>query len=203
MLAYVFGIASMARWAHPYRIRASLEQRVVPVLGAPYEIYDGLSSLYLRRWTVAEQLDGSCVYLHQFMRSDQDRELHSHPWPAGTSVILLNGYREERRVTRSAPWCPYQMYDVEQHVYQPGDVVQLKSDTFHRVDLIGTDAWTLICVGPKIQHPEGVDGWGFWNRETGLYTPWRTFVEAKGLKAQTTPRTITTPMLRPLVKTRG
>src|ERR1700761_128148 len=40
-----------------------------------------------------------CTYLHRFVSSDTDEELHNPPWEA-TSLILAGGYREERCVDR-------------------------------------------------------------------------------------------------------
>ena len=34
------------------------------------------------------------LYVHHFLRSDQDRDLHDHPWHF-TSLILWGGYVEE------------------------------------------------------------------------------------------------------------
>lgn len=38
--------------------------------------------------------DGKQYFLHKFLRSDADRELHDHPWPF-KAVILWRGYYEE------------------------------------------------------------------------------------------------------------
>ena len=46
-------------------------------------------------------------------------------------------------------------------------------DTFHRVDLLEDDAWSLFLVGPKTK------SWGFWDRVTGQYTEWREFLRRR------------------------
>jgi len=104
------------------------------------------------------------VYLNHFHRGDEDRELHNHPWH-GVSLILAGGYREERREGRI----------VVARDYKPGDVNVICPDTFHRVDLLEADCWTLFATGPVVQ------SWGFWSRVTGDFTPWREFVRSKGL----------------------
>lgn len=120
-------------------------------------------SVYLWKFLLAEH-DGERLYLHRFMRSDEDRELHNHPWP-GRSLILVGGYLEERREADR----------VVEHVYAPGDINALEANTFHRVDLLERDCWTLFWTGPKEQ------SWGFWDRDIGTFTPWRDFIKAKGL----------------------
>jgi hypothetical protein len=59
---------------------------------------------------------------------------------------------------------------VEQHKYTAGDVNVLTSETFHRVDLIDGEAWSLFVTGPKFS------SWGFWETD-GVYTPWRQFID--------------------------
>jgi hypothetical protein len=51
---------------------------------------------YLTRWTILE-IAGWSLKLHRFHRSDEDRDLHDHPWTFW-SLILLGGYYE---------WLPY------------------------------------------------------------------------------------------------
>ena len=57
--------------------------------------HDG--STYLERYTLLNLgPTRGRVYLHRFLRGDEDRELHNHPWYA-ISLILVAGYLEERR----------------------------------------------------------------------------------------------------------
>lgn len=127
--------------------------------------------VYLARYTLAELPDGGHVYLHHFHRSDADRDLHNHPW-AGSSIILAGGYREERRVAWGESG-----EAIERRTYLPGDVNTLDPDTFHRVDLLDPIAgcWTLFTTGARSQ------SWGFWNRDTGILTPWREAIASRGL----------------------
>lgn len=97
------------------------------------------------------------VYLHRFARSDQDGDLHNHPW-SGFSLILAGGYSEERRGD---------VGEVRRIVYRPGSVNRLEANTFHRVDLLEEDCWSVIVTFGKTQT------WGFWNRESGIFIPWR------------------------------
>lgn len=104
--------------------------------------------------------EGIGIYLHRFHRGDDGEQLHNHPWRWSFSLILAGGYFEERR----------NGLDVESHEYRPGSINFLRSDTFHRVDLREADAWSLFIAGPREQ------GWGFWDRATGIFTPWREYI---------------------------
>lgn len=137
----------------------------------PCRVIHGEQGPYLSRYTLAALPSGGHVYLHHFHRSDADRDLHNHPWP-GSSIILAGGYNEERRETASDG-----SYFIEPRVRFPGDIVTLEPDTFHRVDLLDPVAgcWTLFTTGMRSQ------SWGFWNRDTGILTPWRDALASRGL----------------------
>ena len=103
------------------------------------------------------------IYLHRFHRSDEDRALHNHPWRWALSLVLVGGYSEERRIGDR----------VVRRLVRPLRFNWIGHDTYHRVDLIEDDAWSIFIVGPK------VSSWEFWTRETGRLTPWREFIAAK------------------------
>lgn len=126
-------------------------------------------SPYLERWLLAERDDGGHCYLHRFVRSDEDPQLHDHPWPAD-ALILWGSYSEERRAIGVNGG-----YIVERREFHAGDTNTLTPDTFHRVDLITPEVWTLFNTGPKEK------SWSFWDRDTLKLTPWRDFIRAKGL----------------------
>lgn len=130
-----------------------------------HDIY-GEAGIYLSRYTLSTLPTGGHVYLHHFHRSDIDRDLHNHPW-GGTSLILTGGYDEERR-DLDGP-------SVNRRRFRPGCVNVLKPDTFHRVDLLTSDCWTLFVASERVQ------SWGFWDRDTGLFTPWRDAIIRRGL----------------------
>ncbi len=101
------------------------------------------------------------LYMHQFHRSDDAGECHNHPFKFAISLILAGGYHEERRDRRGL---------VVTRTYRPGNLNFLWADSYHRVDLLEDDCWSLFLVGPKVQ------SWGFWNRHTRRETPWREFI---------------------------
>ena len=111
------------------------------------------------------------LHLHRFVRSDEDHELHSHPWTWSVGLILWGGYREEYEVANRA---------VALRAVLPGRLNVIFGDTFHRVELIERECWTLFLSGPV--HGQS---WGFKDRlpdgTLGAFRPWRAFVRAKGL----------------------
>lgn len=127
--------------------------------------------IYLSRYTVRDLPDGGAVYLHHFHASDADSDLHNHPWP-GSSLILAGGYIEYRRWTDNDGG-----HFVSSRPYLPGDTNILAPDTFHRVDLLDpvNGCWTLFTTGAKVQ------SWHFWDRETGILTPWREALARRGI----------------------
>lgn len=59
----------------------------------PDFVIGGAERPYLLRWWLIPRNPVFNVYLHQFMRSDDDRALHDHPW-ANCSVLLRGAYTE-------------------------------------------------------------------------------------------------------------
>lgn len=107
---------------------------------------------------------GDHQYIHRFHRSDDDGALHNHPWESSTSIVLVGGYAEERRASDDS---------VQRRTVRPGNVNHIAHDTYHRVDLLDVDAWSLFFAGPK------AGTWGFWDRDTHEFTDWRAFIAKK------------------------
>lgn len=98
------------------------------------------------------------VYLHHFLRSDDDRALHDHPW-FNMSIVLQGDYWEitpKGRFLRSTgaikirtPWAAHrvELFKACNAVDKGGVVLQ------HTVNEI--EAWTLFITGPRVRE------WGF------------------------------------------
>lgn len=141
---------------------------------------EGNGETYIRRYGVADLGDGSHIYLQNILRSDGDKALHSHPWPA-RAFIQAGSYREERRYTS-----PIGDHEVRHRVYAAGDLNEIESDTFHRLDLLNDESvWTILITGPKVDRQPS---WSFWDRDTGVTTGYREFIAAKGYEAKSTPQ---------------
>lgn len=110
------------------------------------------------RWRGRLLRRGRPYYLHYFFCSDDEIELHSHPFDAW-AVILSRGYIEERWNERTQARTA--------RVRRPGGVVRLLADTFHRVLLYRGGSWSLFSPGERVAAPREWS-WFFWNPERGL-----------------------------------
>lgn len=122
---------------------------------------------YLRRWHLTPRGTGPAVYLHEFLRSDDDRALHDHPYDS-VSIVLAGGYLEH------LPGQP------PAH-RPPGSVITRTATALHRVELLrepdsGAEqpCWSLFLTGPRIRE------WGF--ACPNGWQPWQAF-QAKGCAA--------------------
>ncbi|HJQ59414.1 MAG TPA: hypothetical protein VJ890_21080 [Vineibacter sp.] len=136
---------------------------------APDIVIGGEDRPYLRRWHVIPRNRWLNVYLHQFLRSDDDRALHDHPW-VNVSVLLSGRYFEHtadgQRILRR-PWRPW----------APWRLVVRRATAAHRVELLPdgisgeTPCWSLFLTGPRVRE------WGF-HCPKG-WVPWRDFTAGK------------------------
>lgn len=125
---------------------------------------------YLRRWWVIPRNRFFNIYLHQFLRSDDDRALHDHPW-ANCSILLRGAYAEHYLS---------EMGNEVRHVLEaPAIRVRTSGRFAHRVELLRADwngkrigpeepCWTLFITGPRYREwgflcPRG---WVHWKRFT-------------------------------------
>lgn len=119
---------------------------------------------YLLRWWLIPRNRFFNLYLHQFLRSDDPRALHDHPW-SNCSVILRGAYWEH--LTSGARY------------RKAGQVVVRRGATAHRVELCRstvredspvTPAWSLFITGP-VMRPWGFlcpQGWRHWKDFTSF-----------------------------------
>lgn len=101
---------------------------------------------YMRRWWVIPRNRFFNVYLHHFLRSDDDRALHDHPWI--NCSILLNGEYTEVLPTKGAT--------TETRILKAGNMAFRLPSQAHRVELHAGPCWTLFITGPRVRQ------WGFW-----------------------------------------
>ena len=140
---------------------------------APDVVIGGHDRPYLRRWWVIPRNPVFNVYLHEFLRSDDDRALHDHPW-ANCSVLLRGSYVEhtiaaggiERREQLQAGavrirWTGRLAHRIEL-LQQPRADGQLKTEDAPQ------PCWTLFITGPRYR------SWGFHCPRQG-WVHWRDF----------------------------
>lgn len=127
----------------------------VMVSREPDYIIGGAHNPYIKRWWIIPRNPFSNLYLHETVRSDDDRAMHDHPFD-NTSVVLLGGYREHT---------PEGVYE-----RKPGDVIFRPANSLHRLEIEeGGRSVSLFFTGPKIrewgfQCPQG---WRHWRDFTG------------------------------------
>lgn len=108
----------------------------------------------------ADDAPKHALYLHRFHRSDDELELHNHPWEWAVSLILHAGYSEERLVGGR----------VVRRDVKPWTLNFIGANTFHRIDLVRGECWTLFIAGPIVQ------SWGFLDRYSKTFTNWKDFL---------------------------
>lgn len=115
---------------------------------APDFVIGGEDDPYLRRWWVIPRNRFFNVYVHHFLRSDDDRALHDHPW-INLSVLLEGRYIEH-------------LPEGVARYREAGDMVLRLPSAAHRVELCDgaltsrpMPVWTLFITGPRVRQ------WGF------------------------------------------
>jgi hypothetical protein len=125
----------------------------------PDFVIGGAEDPYMLRWWLIPRNRFLNLYVHLFLRSDEDRVLHCHPWANG-SILLDGEYTEhtiaaggvhQRRILRAGDW----------RIRWTGRIA-------HRIELHAGPAWTLFITGPRYRN------WGFHCAEQG-WIPWERF----------------------------
>lgn len=138
---------------------------------------------YLLRWWLLPRNRFFNVYLHCFLRSDDDRALHDHPWHSLS--LLLAGEAVEHTIAEGGVR--------ERHWLCAGDWRYRNARFAHRIELplpwtFGAhptadtgpqDCWTLFITGPVVRE------WGFHCPDVG-WIHWKRFT-APGDKGQIGP----------------
>lgn len=136
---------------------------------APDFVIGPADTPYMHRWYLIPRNPVCNVYLHRFVRDDEDRALHDHPWPS-VSFVLKGGYYE---LTKGPDGT------LERRWYGPGSVIFRGPRYSHRVEL--ARGWhpdgkpiipctTLFLTGPRVRE------WGF--HCPGGWIPWQQFCKA-------------------------
>ncbi len=116
----------------------------------PDFVIGGQHDPYLLRWWLMPRNRFFNVYVHRFLRSDDDRAEHTHPW-ANCSWLLDGTYLEWQH---GVP--------IRRKV---GDVVFRRSGHIqHRVELTDGPCWTVFFTGPRYKEwhfvcPQGLVHW--------------------------------------------
>lgn len=127
----------------------------------PDFIIGGEADPYLKRWWAIPRERTGNVYLHEFIRSDDDSALHDHPWDSMS--VILDGSYIEHLPGGEAVW------------RSPGHMTRRSAAEAHRVELVRDVATglelpvtTLFLTGPVVRE------WGFHCEQRG-WVHWRDF----------------------------
>lgn len=157
---------------------------------------------YLRRWHVRSTKGPKGkdlrwnVYLHEFLRDDNDEALHDHPY-ASCSIILANGYKEVMftRTPLTDTYLGVRVFRVEgdprnykEMPRRPGQLVFRAAIDAHRVvlnhDAVGHQvrAISLFIIGPRVRT------WGFYCLKGWIpYTKFADVDERSSIKGKGCP----------------
>lgn len=152
----------------------------------PDFVIGGPAAPYLRRHWLLPRNRFFNVYVHEFLRSDDDRALHDHPWLFNASWLIDGEYIE---------WTPaddeHLMPDVGVRCQYPvaqrlksGQVKFRWGPAPHRVELteelhgdpaipeyVLVPCWTVFITGPVVRD------WGF--HCATRWVPWKEFVDTR------------------------
>lgn len=169
----------------------TLRERLISIAAKrpPDFVIGGRDRPYLRRWFLIPRNAFFNVYLHKFMRDDDDRALHDHPWLFNASWLLKGSYIEHTikaggisaRTRLDAGsfkfrWgaAPHRVellsnifyHTLEIPCYLTGGVIERRCQVHYPIH-----AWTLFITGPRIRE------WGFHCTERG-WVHWKAFTAA-------------------------
>lgn len=110
---------------------------------------------YMLRWWVLPRNPLFNVYLHCFLRDDDDRALHDHPW-VSLSYCIAGSLREVRPLFQEQP--PSEDFEPAGTVFYDIYTRQWTKRGAawrHRLELRSKVAWTVFITGPVVRD------WGF------------------------------------------
>lgn len=115
------------------------------------------------------------LFLHKIVRSDDDRDPHTHPW-SFVSTVLGGSYREHIYFPNGSGPGGVRNYV---RIARPGSILRNKAEHTHQVEII-RPVWSLVIS------PEATQEWGFWilDEFPGVPDRWVQWDEYLGLTGQ-------------------
>lgn len=123
---------------------------------------------YLLRWYWMPRNKLFNVYIHRFLKDDQDEALHDHPWPSYS--IMCEGHILENFIGKhrnGEPYSAYRDFTLGMTVYRPAKFA-------HKIIVIPGRKLplTIFITGPRIREwgfhcPKG---WVHWKKFLGVGT---------------------------------
>lgn len=120
----------------------------------PDFIIGGADDPYMLRWWVIPRNRFFNIYLHKFLRDDDDRALHDHPW-VNVSYLLDGEYTEHIIAAGGVERAT---------IYKKGAFKFRRAVAAHRIKLHAGPCWSLFVTGPVIREWgfHCVKGWRHW-----------------------------------------
>ena len=132
----------------------------------PDFVIGGRDDPYLWRWWLIPRNKFFNIYVHLFLRSDDDRALHDHPWV--NASWLLEGAYIEHTIAAGGIHSKTQ--------YEAPDFKMRWTGRYaHRIE-IDMPCWTLFITGPRYRE------WGFHCPDQG-WIHWRRFTAESDIGA--------------------
>lgn len=136
----------------------------------PDVVIGGADSPYLLRWHLIPRNRWFGIYLHKFLRDDDDRALHDHP-KANISLIISGSYYEQMFTATPQEGKP--LPETTLKLRKRFRLYPRRASTAHRVILPkiageSIPCWSLFFTGPMIR------SWGFWCPQ-GQWLHWKKF----------------------------
>lgn len=128
-------------------MRALVDRLIARVTRRPPDVViGGKDNPYLLRWYLVPRNPVFNIYLHLFLRSDDDRATHDHPW-SNCSVLLCGRYVEHTILAGGVHH--------RRELNAGGIRLRWSGKLAHRIELVDGPCWTLFLTGPRYRE------WGF------------------------------------------
>lgn len=147
--------------------------RVITATDPNPNIDDDTIDIYMLRyclWNKSGDKENANLFLHKICRSDQERDLHDHPWN-WASLILKGSYQEiTENGTVNAVLHPHAFWNHDKYkIFRPFTFRKGKATDTHRLVLINDKpVWSLFWHGKRIQK------WGFYVKNEKIY--WKVYL---------------------------
>lgn len=155
---------AVTRWLAARILRRA--ERIVATRDPDFYV-GGRNDPYLRRWWLIPRNPIFNVYLHDFVKDDEDRAPHCHPW-ISLSLVLSGPMREiylERTRTLDGT-----IVTERRRTVGAGDLIYRPARFAHRMVIPHPGSLTLFMTGPRIRE------WYFWC-DNKRPVHWKAFVD--------------------------
>jgi hypothetical protein len=138
---------------------------------APDFVIGGQEAPYLRRHWLLPRNRFFNVYVHEFLRSDDDRALHDHPWLFNASWLIDGQYVEHTPAGQFARRAGDWKFRWGAAAHRVELLVELEYEPDWTVIARPLPCWTVFITGPRVRE------WGFLCPKGWI--PWQQFTDSR------------------------